>query len=99
MKYVFVLLSHHFQLTQYVSLTYPLYFHHISIDFLHSHHIAISGGGTLPFSGGQNFAGGPPAGGACGTVAEILWAMGWALGTGRTLMWVLFFIYTKLILM
>ena len=31
--------------------------------------IAISGGGAVPFSGGQNFAAGPPPAGAGGTAA------------------------------
>ena len=48
---------------------------------------SISGGGAVPFSG-QNFAAGPPPGGAGGTAAWILWAMGWAPGTGSTLMWI-----------
>ena len=50
---------------------------------------SISGGGAVPFSGGQNFAAGPPPGGAGGTAAWILLAMGWEPETGRTLMWIL----------
>ena len=60
------------------------------------HPIAVSGGGTVPFNGGQSFAAGPPPGGAGGTAASILravvfgrWAMGWALGTRKILTWIL----------
>ena len=61
---------------------------HVYSFFFYVVPIAISGGGAVPFSGGQNFAAGPPPGGAGGTAAWILWAMGWAPGTGSTLMWI-----------